>query len=106
MFLKYFQKKFFTGSVHFYIQNLPPIILDSDLILGLPTQNTKKLHRQVLKEEVTNRFGNGYSHGAPDSDICHIAKFYKEPFTGQANKEWDSAGVGLLANHIRLPLWH
>jgi hypothetical protein len=32
----------------------------------------------------SNRFDSGYSHRALDSDICHIAKFYKEPFTGQA----------------------
>jgi hypothetical protein len=113
VFLNRFQKQIFLGSLYFLVRYLPPIILDSDPIAGLLTQNIKRLHGQVLKQEVTNRLDSGYSHGAPDSDICHIAKFCKEPFTEQpnincfrANEEWNSAGVGLLADHIRLPLWH
>ena len=113
MFLKRFQKQIFLGSLYFHVRYLLSIILDSDPIAGLLIQNIKRLHRQVLKEKVTNRFDSGYSHGAPNSEICHIAKFCEELFIGRvninclgANKEWENARMGLRADHIRLPLWH
>jgi hypothetical protein len=39
---------------------------------------------QVLEKKVIYKFGSGYSHGAPNSDICHIDKLSEEPLIGWA----------------------